>query len=80
MKFEVLFDTQRCKGCELCTLYCNFNLIKMNSEDVNSYGVHPATIQDNESCVGCMNCAIMCPDAVISIDKKEENEGGADNV
>lgn len=72
MKFNVTFNTERCKGCELCTLFCKKKLIALDMSRLNKAGIHPAAITDKEACIGCQNCALMCPDAVITIEKVEE--------
>jgi len=70
MKITVKFETERCKGCELCVAACPKKLILLNPEDVNIKGYHVAGISDMEQCIGCGSCARMCPDSVISIFKE----------
>lgn len=72
MKFNVTFDTEGCKGCELCTAWCKKGLISIDKSCLNKAGVHPAIITKKEECVGCLNCALMCPDAIITIEKVDE--------
>ncbi|GHU63774.1 2-oxoacid:acceptor oxidoreductase subunit delta [Clostridia bacterium] len=73
MKFNIIFNHEECKGCELCIPWCKFELISFDKSRLNKKGVHPAMIAHPEKCVGCGNCALMCPDAIITIEKTEED-------
>jgi 2-oxoglutarate ferredoxin oxidoreductase subunit delta len=66
---KVVFDVERCKGCELCTRVCPVNIVIMDKSRINSQGFHPATVVDEEKCISCGNCARTCPDIVISVYK-----------
>ncbi len=70
---KVVFDEERCKGCELCTTVCPKNIIVMDTKRINSQGFHPATVkdEDQEKCIACANCAKRCPDLVISVYRPE---------
>ena len=65
-RFEVRFDGNVCKGCELCRIYCPKKSIVM-SKHINDKGYSPAELTDAENCTGCKSCALMCPDGAISI-------------
>lgn len=69
MKFNVTFNSNECKGCELCIVWCKKGLLSFDKNSINKAGIHPAKIDNKEECVGCLNCALMCPDAVITIEK-----------
>ena len=73
MAGKVTFDTERCKGCELCVSFCPTKILAMDST-VNARGYHPASITDQSRCIGCASCALMCPDCCISIYELEEGE------
>ena len=66
---KVIFDEDRCKGCELCTTVCPKNIVVMSKTRLNSKGFRPAEIVDAEKCIGCAFCARMCPDTVIEVVK-----------
>ncbi|MDR0446532.1 MAG: 4Fe-4S binding protein [Oscillospiraceae bacterium] len=72
-KFKVVFDSDTCKGCELCRASCPKGLIEMSSE-INSKGYSPAGITRQEECVGCTSCALVCPDGAIGIFREEESQ------
>lgn len=62
----IVVDSERCKGCDLCTAACRLNLIHL-SQHVNRKGYHYAEQIDNELCNGCTACAIQCPDGCITV-------------
>jgi len=68
-KFEVRFDGDVCKGCELCRVFCPRELIVMSSV-INNKGYSPASIEKKDECTGCRSCALVCPDGAISIYKE----------
>lgn len=71
MANKVVFDEDRCKGCELCTTVCPVDIVKM-SDKLNSKGYHPAHVTDMEKCIACGFCASMCPDTVIEVYKEKK--------
>lgn len=68
---KVVFDENRCKGCELCTTVCPKNIVVI-SEKLNAKGYHPATVDDQDKCISCGFCASICPDIVIQVFKEEK--------
>ena len=72
-RYRVLFNKDKCKGCELCVSFCPKKILAMD-EGVNNKGYHPAGITDESACVGCRSCATMCPDCCISIYELEAGE------
>ena len=73
-RFKVLFNRDKCKGCELCVNFCPKHIISMDHGAVNAKGYHPAGIENMSECIGCASCALMCPDCCISIYELEEGE------
>lgn len=67
---RVVFDEERCKGCELCTTVCPKNIVKM-ADRINSHGYHPAEVTVQEECISCGLCAMICPDVVIRVYRPE---------
>jgi len=64
----VTIDTERCKGCELCTLVCPQNVLVMDQTQINAKGYHPALLDESAAnCTGCAICAVMCPDVCINV-------------
>jgi len=60
-------DENRCKGCELCTTACPYNLVVM-ADHFSAKGYRPATQVDPEGkCTGCALCARICPDIAIAV-------------
>ena len=72
-RFKVLFNRDKCKGCELCVSFCPKKILALDST-VNAKGYHPAGITNQEECIGCTSCALMCPDCCITINELEEGE------
>ena len=69
MSAKVTFNTDRSKGCELCTTVCPKHIVVMDANVVNHKGYHPATVKEMELCIGCASCARICPDSVITVEK-----------
>ncbi len=72
-RFKVLFNRDKCKGCELCVSFCPKKILAPDSA-VNAKGYHPICVTDQAECIGCSSCALMCPDCCISIYELEEGE------
>ncbi len=69
-QFKVVFNRERCKGCELCKSFCPKKLIEMDTQ-VNARGYCPAMMTDQTQCIGCQSCALVCPDGAIAIYEEE---------
>ena len=69
MSAKVTFNSDRCKGCELCTTVCPKHIVVMDKVTINRKGYHPATVSDLEQCIGCASCAKICPDSIITVEK-----------
>ena len=70
-KSQVIFNRERCKGCELCKSFYPKKIIEMDTQ-VNAKGYCPAKMANQEACVGCQSCALVCPDNAIEIYEVEE--------
>ena len=70
-QYKVVFNRERCKGCELCASFCPKKIIEMDTQ-VNAKGYCPAKITRQEECIGCQSCATVCPDCAIEIYMEEE--------
>ena len=68
MSAKVTFNSDRCKGCELCTTVCPKHIVVMDKVTINRKGYHPATVSDMEQCIGCASCAKICPDSIITVE------------
>ena len=69
--YKVVFNRDRCKGCELCASFWPKKIIEMDTQ-VNAKGYCPAKITRQEECIGCQSCATVCPDCAIEIYMEEE--------
>lgn len=67
-KGEIIVDTEKCKGCEVCAPACSLNVIGF-SPKVNAKGYNYAVMENADACIGCANCAVVCPDGVITVYK-----------
>ena len=65
---KVVIQTDRCKACEYCVIFCPKHVLAM-SNDLNARGVHYVCVLDEEKCTGCMICGIVCPDVAIEVYK-----------
>lgn len=71
---NVIFNKERCKGCELCIITCPKKIIEL-SDTINSKGFKPAQKKADSECIGCAFCATICPEVAITVieeDKKHE--------
>ncbi|UCC88505.1 MAG: ferredoxin family protein [Anaerolineales bacterium] len=76
-KGRIVIDQEMCKGCELCTTTCPYDLIHL-AEQYNAKGYRPATLVDPDGrCTGCTLCAMMCPDAVITVLRHVKSRAGS---
>ena len=66
VKGIVVIDQDRCKGCDLCVLFCPQHVLALQPDILNSKGYHPA-ILTAEGCTGCSVCAVICPDVCITV-------------
>ena len=67
---SVIIDQNRCKGCNLCVLFCPQHCLTLNTDSLNAKGYHPAQLTTDpgaDTCTGCGVCAIICPDACITV-------------
>jgi 2-oxoglutarate ferredoxin oxidoreductase subunit delta len=62
---DVIIDTEKCKGCELCIEVCPEETLAL-ANVINQKGYRYAE-SVNDQCTGCVNCAIICPDACITV-------------
>ena len=69
MTAKITFDSDRCKGCELCALVCPKHIIALDATRLNRKGYRPAALTDPAACIACASCAKICPDSVITVEK-----------
>ena len=71
-KGKVVIIEDRCKGCELCVVYCPRDVLRI-SKSFNVKGYHPPEAADEAQCVNCHFCEVICPDfAIFSRDAPAE--------
>ena len=68
---KITINQEKCKGCNLCVVFCPKGLIKKSSK-LNKNGLAFAEFTDNQECLGCMICALICPDCCIEVYKEDE--------
>ena len=63
----VVIDRDRCKGCELCVVFCPQKVLIMEN-DYNIHGYRPVRLEENgHRCTGCSVCALVCPDVAFIV-------------
>lgn len=72
---KVTFNTERCKGCELCVSVCPKKIIILSPE-INAQGFHPATLSDPDKCTGCGFCFYICPDLAVTVVRERRAANG----
>jgi 2-oxoglutarate ferredoxin oxidoreductase subunit delta len=66
VKGAVVIDVEVCKGCGVCVVACNDQVLALN-KNVNGKGYNYSYMENPENCIGCSNCAIVCPDTCITV-------------
>lgn len=69
MAVKITFDSDRCKGCELCTAVCPKHIVAIDPSVINRKGYHPAAVTDLSQCIACASCAKICPDSIITVER-----------
>jgi len=70
---RVIIIEERCKGCELCVIYCPRDVLRMSSS-FNIKGYHYPESIDEIICINCHFCEALCPEfSIFSIENKEES-------
>jgi len=67
---KILVDSERCKGCSICTNFCPKKVIG-HSGVFNKAG-YDYVEQNAEGCIGCGICASVCPEAAITVVKNDQ--------
>jgi 2-oxoglutarate ferredoxin oxidoreductase subunit delta len=70
VKFRIIIDRERCKGCVMCVSVCPKSVLIMTKK-LNSKGNHYPETPRIRDCVGCQQCALICPDAAIEIEQED---------
>jgi len=68
-KGEIVIDANLCKGCGLCTVFCNRGCIELPGDKFTAMGYQLPVLAHPEKCTGCAICGIMCPDFAIEVYK-----------
>jgi 2-oxoglutarate ferredoxin oxidoreductase subunit delta len=69
VKGKIEIETDRCKGCGLCSAVCPKGIIFMDDAVLNVKGYQPASVSDMNKCIGCGYCALVCPDVAIRVQR-----------
>ncbi len=64
---KLKINKKRCKGCQLCIIFCPKKNIKLDTA-LNESGIYPAVVIAEENCTGCGMCYVMGPDVCIEIE------------
>jgi len=73
-KGMIVIETDRCKGCGLCSAVCPTGIVFMDDAVMNVKGYQPAAVSDMDKCLGCGYCALVCPDVAIYVQRLEKEE------
>jgi 2-oxoglutarate ferredoxin oxidoreductase subunit delta len=67
----IVIDSDRCKGCGLCTHVCPVHILELPEGSFNARGYRSITVTDMEQCIGCASCATICPDVVFTVYRRK---------
>lgn len=70
-KYQLDFNNDFCKGCELCVNSCPIKILGMSNNRMNASGYTLVDVLDIDKCIGCAFCAMICPDSVIKVVKQD---------
>ncbi|WP_373425557.1 4Fe-4S dicluster domain-containing protein [Paracholeplasma manati] len=70
-KYQLDFNNDACKGCELCVNSCPVKILGMSNTRMNASGYALVDVLDIDKCIGCTFCAVICPDSVIKVVKND---------
>ncbi len=62
-------NSERCKGCGLCTEVCPKGIVEIQKHKRNEKGYYTAVCTDDGKCISCALCAMMCPDCAIRVER-----------
>ncbi|MFC1623732.1 4Fe-4S dicluster domain-containing protein [Candidatus Omnitrophota bacterium] len=65
---KVEINKEKCKGCQLCLIYCPKTCIKVDGA-INRKGINPVFFSNKDDCTGCSFCAIVCPETCVTVYK-----------
>ena len=65
---EVKVEKERCKGCELCIMYCPKKSLRM-ADGFNAKGYHYPEFCNPDECTGCTLCGRICPEVALEVYK-----------
>jgi len=75
-KGKVFIDSERCKGCTYCVVFCKPEVLAMGGK-LNRKGYHLPEVVNPEKCNGCDICGLFCPDfAIFSVLLKKTKKSG----
>jgi 2-oxoglutarate ferredoxin oxidoreductase subunit delta len=70
---KVKIDKDKCKGCQLCIMYCPASHLEFSSE-LNKRGLKYAQIKRATKCTGCGFCFLVCPECCIEVYTETSNQ------
>lgn len=70
-KYQLDFNNDVCKGCELCVNSCPVKILEMSNSRMNASGYALVDVLNIDKCIGCAFCAMICPDSVIKVVRQD---------
>lgn len=71
-RYQVIFISERCKGCGYCIEFCPKKMLSQ-SDVINNKGYHLVDVDSNIECPGCNICSVICPDFAINLIPEGDN-------
>lgn len=57
---KLTINTDWCKGCGICVVFCPKQVLEMNQKD-------QAEVVRLDDCIACLMCELRCPDLAIDV-------------
>ncbi len=69
---EIRIDHGRCKGCDICVVFCPRDVLALDE-------FQKAVVVNLPACIACDLCELRCPDFAVELVYADTKEEGSDH-